>query len=473
MLMPDGPAPRPRGADAVLQEGLPKTIGDFRIAQRAGAGAMGEVYLATHRTTGEEAAIKVVSPRMAMDHGFVQRFQREIEALIALDHPNIARAIAYGLHDMRPWLAMEFVRGPDLAELQRKVGALPEDVALRLAIQIARGLDHVHATAGLIHRDIKPSNILVAIATGKEGYGCEAGEHLPKIIDFGLAKSTGDDGEAGLTQSGAMLGTPYFMSPEQIRNEPDLDLRTDIYALGATLFRLLTDRVPYEGKSQGMILSQHLTAPVPDPRSHVAGLHGATATLVMKALAKDPQRRFSSHAAFIAACEVALAGTHQRDHGIVPSTYPALVVPGVQARQATLPVLDDEDPFAVAAARDHTMYVPHEPPPTTAGNHSELDQPLREDRDAPVHLGPRSGDGVDQPATQALRRGLSARIESRKQASGGHPLLDRVTDLPRVAEPRPPRESAVYRKVTERRSFKPMIVLGISLAAFLLFLALQ
>ncbi|HYE07477.1 MAG TPA: serine/threonine-protein kinase [Planctomycetota bacterium] len=471
--MPDGPAPRQRGAAAVLQEGLPKTIGDFRIAQRAGAGAMGEVYLATHRSTGEEAAIKVVSPRMAMDHAFVQRFQREIEALIALDHPNIARAIAYGLHDMRPWLAMEFVRGPDLADLQRKVGALPEDVALRLAMQIARGLDHVHATAGLIHRDIKPSNILVAIATGKEGIGCQAGEHLPKIIDFGLAKSTGDDGEAGLTQSGAMLGTPYFMSPEQIRNEPDLDLRTDIYALGGTLFRLLTDRVPYEGTSQGMILSQHLTAPVPDPRRHVPGLHGATAALVMKALAKEPDRRFPSHAAFIAACEVALAGTHQRDHGTVPSTYPPLVVPGVQPRQATLPVLDDDDPFAVSAQRDHTMYVPHAPVPTTAGDHSELDQALREDHRGPVYVAAPTASELDQPATRALRRGLSERIQAKQQSSGAHPIVDLVKDLPRVAKPRPPRESAVYRRVPEGRSLKPFVVLAISLAAFLLYLALH
>src|SRR5689334_23014781 len=111
---------QPAGPDA------PRVIGDFRVVQRIGAGAMGEVYLATHRETGQEAAIKVVSPRLVEEDGFLKRFEREIEALTKVDHPNIAKAITHGLHDGRPWLAMEFVRGPSLADAQR-AGAMHED----------------------------------------------------------------------------------------------------------------------------------------------------------------------------------------------------------------------------------------------------------------------------------------------------------------------------------------------------------
>ncbi len=321
---------------------LPKAIGDFRVLERIGAGAMGEVYLGTHRESGLEAAIKVVSPRLTMEEGFLKRFEREIASLLKLDHANIAKAVGHGMHNGQPWLAMEFVRGPNLADVQRKQGAMNEDAVLRLAMQVARGLDYVHATAGLIHRDIKPANILIA--------GSEKGEsgHVAKIIDFGLAKIVGQAEQAGLTMTGMVMGTPFYMSPEQIRGEKGVDLRTDIYALGATMYHLLTNHLPFEGTSPGMVMTAHLTQKVPDPGEKVPSLHKATRKLVMTAMAKNCDERFLNYQGFIAACEKALSDIHERDHGTMRLLRKPLVLPGLQTRPPSLPKLDDpaDDPFA-------------------------------------------------------------------------------------------------------------------------------
>jgi serine/threonine-protein kinase len=282
-----------------VRQGLPLIQG-YDIIAKLGAGAMGEVFHARQRSSGREVALKIMAERLLDSPEFVKRFEREIQLLSRLDHPNIAPALTHGTHDGRVYMTMEFVRGPDLGMLLKSQGPFPEAVVLRMAIQIGRALEYVHNTAGLIHRDIKPGNLLV-ITDPKTGSG---GETI-KIIDFGLARSTIDD-DQNMTMTGMVMGTPYYMSPEQIRGERDLSIHTDIYALGATMYHLLTGAVPYDGKSQAMVMSGHLNSPVPDPGVMMPNLSRAARYLIMTAMSKQATKRFVNYSAFIACCERAL-----------------------------------------------------------------------------------------------------------------------------------------------------------------------
>ncbi|MEK7412335.1 MAG: serine/threonine-protein kinase, partial [Planctomycetota bacterium] len=241
---------------------MPTTIGDWVVKQKLGAGAMGEVFLAFNQ--GERAALKLVAKHYATDDRFIQRFQREVETLTSLDHPNVAKALDCGEFDGRPWLAMEFVGGPDLENLQKQHGVFFEADVLRLAMQVARGLEYIHAQAGLIHRDIKPANILIARAPDGDPTRLMNPGDLAKIIDFGLAKPTEDEGH-GLTMTGMILGTPNYISPEQIACEKNLTLHVDMYALGASMFHFLSGRVPFANGSAAAVMAAHLNEPVPDP----------------------------------------------------------------------------------------------------------------------------------------------------------------------------------------------------------------
>ncbi len=460
---------------------LPKTIGDFRVLERIGAGAMGEVYLGTHRTSGQEAAIKVVSPRLTMEEGFLKRFEREIESLLKLDHPNIAKAVGNGMHNGQPWLAMEFVRGPNLADVQRKQGAMHEDAVLRLAIQVARGLEHVNLTAGMIHRDIKPANILIA--------GSDKGEsgHIAKIIDFGLAKMVGQAEQAGLTMTGMVMGTPFYMSPEQIRGEKSVDLRTDIYALGATMYHLLTNHLPFPGTSPGMVMTAHLTQPVPDPGEKVPGLHKATRKLVMTAMAKNADERFLNYQGFIAACDRALTAIHERDHGTMRLLRKPLVLPGLQSRPPSLPKLDDDpadDPFAVPVTTS-TNRKPGSEQITTSRRaaNDQVAKPAgrsaktqRNDRSAPSRRQGSASSSVAteivQPATQALRKVQTDRIRRLQTDRAAISVGTTGFTAPEAAKAKS--ESAVYhRGKVGAPTIWPLALLLGALIAMVMFLAVR
>ncbi len=281
------------------------SIGPWRVTRVLGAGAMGEVYHGVD-DGGREAAVKLLAAKFAEHHDFISRFHREITLMSGLDHPNIARALGSGDVAGRPYLAMEFVRGPTLEEVLKKTGALAEASALRVMIGVAKGLEHVHHKAGLVHRDIKPANILIQ-KTGGDPFataGVDDGD-IPKLIDFGLAKSVSSDYQS-MTMTGAVMGTPHYMAPEQIRGEADIDIHADIYAVGATLFHLLTGRYPYPEPSPGLVMNAHLTKPAPDPGLHKSGLSQATRELVLHAMAKKQGDRYLSYRALILACEKAL-----------------------------------------------------------------------------------------------------------------------------------------------------------------------
>ena len=306
-----------------------KLLGDFVIEKKIGAGAMGDVYLGKHAQTGAHAAIKLITDRNAADDGFIARFKREIDVLMSLDHQHIARAIGYEIDKTPMFLVMEYIAGPNLAEVLRERSALFEADALTIGMQIARGLAHAYNETGLIHRDIKPMNILIEQQRkGKrEGTFMEPQDRV-KIIDFGLAKST-DAEDQRLTLTGIVMGTPAYMSPEQIRCDSTMDFHTDMYAVGATMYHLLTGRLPFAGDAPAVIMTGHLTLPVPDPGDLVRSLNPLTRTIVMTAMAKQPRQRYADYRAMINACEKALKALEQ-----APGTVRLLRKPMVRGGHA-------------------------------------------------------------------------------------------------------------------------------------------
>jgi len=300
---------------------LQNQLSEFSILKKLGAGGMGTVYLATHHLTGGEVAIKVISARLAGDSEFLGRFHRETQALIGLHHPHLANIIASGSAGSTHYLAMDHINGPSLAALLKEYRALPDDYVLRLMRQVTDCLQYVYSSAGLVHRDVKPENILIQRQPGTTELFPSDDE--AKLIDFGLVKSANDDEH--LTQTGMTIGTPLYMSPEQVRGEK-LDCRSDIYGLGATIFHLLTGSPPFKGTSPGAIMSAHLTDPVPDPGSLVPSLSPATRRLVTTAMAKKAADRFVNFDALLKAFDAAAAEMSERGGGAIKFLRKPLVI---------------------------------------------------------------------------------------------------------------------------------------------------
>ncbi len=274
----------------------------FQLLKKIGSGGMGVVFLAKHLASGKICALKTLNTRLADEGDFVSRFHREAQALTGITHPNIACVLESGESEGHCYLAMEYIEGPSVMTMLRDYKALPELYALRLVKQVSEGLAHVYTSSGLIHRDIKPENILVV--RSRAGADLFPEEDVAKLIDFGLVKSM-DEKDERLTQTGMTIGTPLYMSPEQVRGEP-LDCRSDIYGLGATLYHLLTGSTPFTGTSPGAIMSAHLTEPIPDPSLKVPSLSADTKRIVATAMAKDINSRFLTHEALINACNTVI-----------------------------------------------------------------------------------------------------------------------------------------------------------------------
>ncbi len=269
-----------------------EVIGDFEIISKLGQGGMGAVYRARQRSLDRVVALKILPGQMAAD---VLRFQREARLAASVVHPNLVRVYtsgeAAGLH----YIAMELVEGDTLSDRlklaqQMGLGGLPAAEALRITLAVARALECGWLTCQLIHRDIKPGNIFLT-AQGDV-----------KLGDLGLAKALGGD-STGLTQTGSMMGTPLYISPEQARGDREIDFRADIYSLGCTLFHMLTGRVPYEGRDPLTVLNQHLSAPPPAILKVMPQLPIPLARLVARMLKKIWRERHASYEELIAEIE--------------------------------------------------------------------------------------------------------------------------------------------------------------------------
>ena len=271
-----------------------KSLGDFELVSHLGSGAMGHVFLAEQKSLSRKVAVKAFCREYAPDSESLERFLTEMRLVAALDHPNIVTAFAAGEEDGVCYLAMSCVEGDDLEQILRKDDVLPEARVLAIGRKIGEALRYAWDAKKLLHRDIKPSNIKLTTAG------------QPMLLDLGIAKSTSED--ASLTATGMVVGTPYYMSPEQARGEDDIDCRCDIYSLGATLYHLGAGGPPYDGKSTMSILTKHLTEPLPDPRKRNPSLSRSFSALVALMMAKERHDRPDDWQQLLDAIDLAAEG---------------------------------------------------------------------------------------------------------------------------------------------------------------------
>lgn len=245
----------------------------YRMKKLLGKGAMGYVYLARDTVLDREVAIKQLLPQWCHDEQFIGRFKQEAKALAKLSHPNIVH-----VHDLveesdYTWIIMEYVNGEELALKITPGEAMDFDVAVTLTIQMSKAMQYAH-DQGVVHRDFKPANVLVAA------------DNSAKIMDFGLAKFVHS---AGLTQVGTVMGSPAYMSPEQAAGKP-VDWRTDIYALGVTLYLMFCGVLPFDGDTPSVI-SQHLSAAPISPKKRNNAIPASIDRIILKMMAKQPEDR--------------------------------------------------------------------------------------------------------------------------------------------------------------------------------------
>jgi serine/threonine-protein kinase len=284
----------------------PGTIvdGRFVIDGSLGEGATGIVYAARRTSDGVRVALKVIHRSVCYDEQITRRFEREATILKHLEGNHIVRLLDVTTHDELPVLVLEYVEGRSL-EAALRAGNPTNDQAVEMTLQICAALGAAHA-AGFVHRDLKPGNVIVQ--------GDLGGARVPMVwvVDFGLGKTL-HPGQAGvsLTERDLILGTPEYMSPEQVRGD-DVDHRGDIYAVGVILFELLTGRVPFRAQTPMHTMTAHLNDPIPSARSlsPERGISLALEAVLMRALAKDPAERYPTARAFAEALSAARHASH-------------------------------------------------------------------------------------------------------------------------------------------------------------------
>jgi hypothetical protein len=317
-----------KGGLVSAEPGAGQTFGGYYIAGLVGSGGMGLVYRAEQRILGRTVALKVIRPEIAESGDYRARFLREARFAAAVDHPHVVSVFDVGEQDGRLYLAMQWVDGLDLGTLIDREQRLAPERAVLIGVQLAQALQAVH-DAGLVHRDVKPSNVLVRDIGGHD--------HA-YLTDFGIAKAPA--AQDSLTRTGALIGTPAYLSPEQIRGQQP-GPRSDLYALGCVMFEALTGQRPFGGDDDLAARWAQATGPPPAASALCPALGSRYDAFLAQALAADPQDRFPSGAAFAQALQAAHTG---RPGG--PAPTPA--TRGAPARRAPGP---SAQPPAVSGAR--------------------------------------------------------------------------------------------------------------------------
>ncbi len=292
----------------VIESGM--LIRDYRIVSLLGSGGMGDVWLAEDVNIQRKLAIKVLNPSLAADAGLAERFRLEAQMQAELHHPGIVNIHSFFAHEDSYLLCMEYARGITLRDLIGITGPIPYERAVMIILQVLRTLQFIHER-GIIHRDIKPSNIMI---------DTEHNDNV-KVMDFGIAKAMGSIFK---TRTGTTMGSPLYMSPEQITRGSNLDLRTDIFSLGVTFFEMLSGRLPYntDTESEYNIQKQIVEMPMPDPRSYYPHIPGWVIPILSRMSEKDEARRWQNCTTIIDALEAGLRGRPSQ----IPAQAPPLLV---------------------------------------------------------------------------------------------------------------------------------------------------
>jgi hypothetical protein len=422
--------------DPLFQPGT--LVGDrYRIDSVLGRGGFGDVYRAVHIGTHEPVALKVLRPELLAEGTAAERFAHEARMSASLRHPNTVRVFDFGrTPEGALYLAMEFLDGESLETLVQREAPLLPSRAVRLVVQVLRSLSEAHAKH-IVHRDLKPDNIFVGTLAGEADF--------VRVIDFGIAKLIAEGANPGVTQIGAILGTPHYMSPEQIRGET-LDARADLYSVGVVLYRCLSGRHPFHGDSTFAILAAHLQDDLPP--LHEAGVDVGLQQIVRRALARDRSDRFASAEVFRQALETWQAATPQVDDrtqvaDVIVVPDPERVPATAVAASVALPVRDPE-----ATRVDDVVVAPQAPPtslaeagPSTAVIADAAEQlraamaarPLAADSQRPRPPPPRAGAARPQPAARPSPRPAGVALASSTGPNRGAPFGATATAPPGAA----------------------------------------
>lgn len=312
--------------------------GKYRIERKIGEGGMGRVVVARHLELDERVAIKFLLPQALSEPEAVMRFAREARASVKIKSEHVARTLDVGkLENGAPYMVMEYLQGADLGARLRQLGPLPIEQAVDFMLQACHALADAHAI-GIIHRDIKPSNLFVIRKSD--------GQESIKVLDFGISKLTGvatDGTDLGMTRTQTIMGSPYYMSPEQMASSRNVDAATDIWALGITLHELLAGQPPFRGETVTELCSKVLTQPIPRLREWRPDAPDGLQAVLDRCLEKVPSNRYSNVAELATA--LAAFGT-DRGRLAAEATQRVLHAAGISMTTVALPPSPDAAPTA-------------------------------------------------------------------------------------------------------------------------------
>lgn len=328
--------------DQTVLVDIPKQMGGYRLTSLLGRGGMGEVWLAFDTQLERDVAVKLMRKELLANEDALRRFTREARAVARLNHPNIVHVYAFGDENGLTYFVMELVDGETVSQYMKRVRKIPLNDALPIVLQAIEGLSYANAR-GIIHRDIKPSNLMLT------------GDARVKIADFGLAKMIEHDTQ--MTAAGTAMGSPNYMSPEQARGE-EADHRSDIYALGVSLYQMLTGELPFTAQSPVSVLLKQIQEPLPEPE-YLKVLNDGDVLAVLKRMTdKDPARRYQNYGDLsndLAALtpDIKFKGAHLPTASMpaaTPSPTPG-VVPASQEETAYGTSDETEPPTAIVSSR--------------------------------------------------------------------------------------------------------------------------
>jgi tRNA A-37 threonylcarbamoyl transferase component Bud32 len=327
--------------DAEPPQGL--IAGKYQLKQLLGRGGMGSVWEGVHTTLGTRVAVKFIDAEYANSPEARSRFENEARAAATLRSKYVVEVYDHGVtDDGRPFIVMEYLEGEPLDRRLDRMGRLPAKQTALILQQVCRALTKAHQ-ARIVHRDLKPENIFLV-------WDDEDGTDIAKVVDFGIAKFTdGSLGPSSATRTGSVLGTPYYMSPEQARGLRSVDFRTDIWSLGVIAYRAIVGTLPFDGEAIGDLLVKLCTAPVPTPSSIAPDVPPGFDAFIFRALAREPDHRFQSMQEFSASLS-AVCGISMRNvygTGETPE-YGGALGTGPHAAHTT-PIEPKAGSFAAAA----------------------------------------------------------------------------------------------------------------------------